>query len=371
MSPIDPRTNRSVGQGELIQHPKPCRKCHYDLKGLRIGGKCPECGTPIIRSGQRFADNLTDAPIDYLRHLALACAVLAASWLFIVGAAIATNARPVFGTVILAGASLFWWLGTMMITVPRKKGDHTLPDVILDSPRLRLAIRITSSAWPLFAASLLLTLVLGGTAPSVSFVAMITIFAVASLISLVPLCAYLMGFADWSGDDGLSTRFNIAGWAIAVFGTFWFVGTIVGQLNPNIVVGFFRLGSVFATGLVIIALLLLLLCLFQLANNARWAMTNNVATAERDERVAERRAQRMAEIADHQYDAPQMGDHDAKSRIAQDDSPIPLSDPEIRPAPVEHDPIPLAGDDDLLPDDPYDEPAQLLEDEERRDPPGY
>ncbi len=367
MSPIDPRTNRNVGQGELIQNSKPCRKCSYDLKGLRVGGKCPECGTPIIRSGQRFADNLTDAPIEYLRHLLLTSVILACAWLVIVVGAVATNVSQVIGAGVLAAASLAWWLGTMMVTVPRKKGDHTLPDAILDSGNLRLSIRVTAAAWPLFALAVFLTAVTAGPTPAIAFVAMITIFAVASLISLVPLCVYLMGFADWSGDDGLSTRFNIAGWGIAVFGTVWFVGTVVGRMNPNILVGFFRLGSVFATGLVILALLLLLLCLFQLANNARWAMANNIATAERDERIAERRAQRMAEIADHQYDAPQMGDDDAKSRVAQDDSPIPLSEPE----PVEHDPIPLARDDDLLPDDPYDEPAQLLEDDEGRDPPGY
>jgi hypothetical protein len=31
-------------------HPRPCFKCAYDLRGLRVDGNCPECGTPVAES---------------------------------------------------------------------------------------------------------------------------------------------------------------------------------------------------------------------------------------------------------------------------------------------------------------------------------
>ena len=30
-----------------------CRKCGYDFRGLNVESRCPECGTPIIRSFDR------------------------------------------------------------------------------------------------------------------------------------------------------------------------------------------------------------------------------------------------------------------------------------------------------------------------------
>src|SRR5262245_56679789 len=34
--------------GAAIERDAPCNKCGYNLRGLRIGDKCPECGTPIV-----------------------------------------------------------------------------------------------------------------------------------------------------------------------------------------------------------------------------------------------------------------------------------------------------------------------------------
>jgi Zn-finger nucleic acid-binding protein len=39
-----------VTDPQLISSHVPCTKCGYDLRGLYITGKCPECGTDVVRS---------------------------------------------------------------------------------------------------------------------------------------------------------------------------------------------------------------------------------------------------------------------------------------------------------------------------------
>src|SRR5882672_2396942 len=75
------RTSHSstVGAGELMPVDALCAKCSYSLRGLRGGGRCPECGTPFAGGRRRkyFNDTMTDAPVHYLRVLAAGCWMLA------------------------------------------------------------------------------------------------------------------------------------------------------------------------------------------------------------------------------------------------------------------------------------------------------
>jgi len=45
---MNPAMNPAVvdAQGMVIVD-NPCRKCSYNLRGLSVGGRCPECGTPV------------------------------------------------------------------------------------------------------------------------------------------------------------------------------------------------------------------------------------------------------------------------------------------------------------------------------------
>src|SRR4051812_38842205 len=80
--PIDPRelVGAKPGFQEGITTDRLCGKCGYNLKGLPGGGRCPECGRPIARrtrGAKRFTDNLTDAPLFYLKALATGGILLA------------------------------------------------------------------------------------------------------------------------------------------------------------------------------------------------------------------------------------------------------------------------------------------------------
>src|SRR5688572_4870184 len=44
-----------VDQNGLVTADVPCRGCSYNLRGLSLGGRCPECGFPV---GQSIHGNL-------------------------------------------------------------------------------------------------------------------------------------------------------------------------------------------------------------------------------------------------------------------------------------------------------------------------
>jgi len=69
---IDPRElDHMPKAGVALPEGRKCGNCGYDLTGLMSGGKCPECGTTITPpKSKRLADNLTDAPLGYLKRLA-------------------------------------------------------------------------------------------------------------------------------------------------------------------------------------------------------------------------------------------------------------------------------------------------------------
>lgn len=114
----------------MIDAPLSCVRCDYDLRGLPIEGRCPECGVPVEVS-QRERRRLADAAVPYVNTLysgawlvviALMLGVLAVTEYFF-GAAILTwifpTASPVawdavfVGIAILAnltGALGWWWL---------------------------------------------------------------------------------------------------------------------------------------------------------------------------------------------------------------------------------------------------------------------
>src|SRR5881394_3598889 len=80
--PIDPRELRPPPNlVEVVDSDRPCGRCGYSLKGLPSNGRCPECGYPISRrarrGARRFTDNLADAPLFYLKTLALGAVLLA------------------------------------------------------------------------------------------------------------------------------------------------------------------------------------------------------------------------------------------------------------------------------------------------------
>lgn len=360
---VDPRELHSAAKPKAVS--RPCAHCGYDLTGLDAAGRCPECGAAIqaARSRGRYVDNLADAPPRYLRNLAravLALALLAIALPFCyVFAFRAVNpqapgigpplwrdpAFPAFALVL----SALWLFIVWFVTAPRDKAEHTLPDATLDSRRFRLTNRVLQAGWPLASALLLAVAPLSPGRLDDSLQLLSILALLAAFIGLGPLAYHLRALAAWAGEDRLAARYLAAAWGLAVCAS---LGLVLSAYNAvfagnqgllGILAGFASLFGALANGLAVIGHILFLICNIQLASTIRWALVNHRAAAERDARVAERKAREEADRArahaGHAQDPRDRDDpfarlpsaNDRPTTQAKDTSPIPLVNDDDRP----------------------------------------
>lgn len=346
---IDPSELQSKLTGGPVAEDTRCRRCGYDLTGLSAHGKCPECGAGIGLAGAsqgRFADNLADTPPEYLRRLvysllfltlaALALAVMLPRVAFALTPAAASNA------LIFLCVSIAWFGAVYLVTMQRAKAAHTVKDATLDSPRFRLVNRALQACWILVSLALLLPVAMPAGIMTLANI-LLYLAVLPAFIGLGPLAYYLGALADWAGESSLGQRYLAAAWGLAVCTTLYVLALLiagVGAGNPGFL-GFMATAAgivaFFSGVLSIIGFLLFLICNAQLTNTVRWALKNNLDAAERDIRIAERRAARADEAAERQAAAdvpiatpgPMAAPPFPQPRTPEpDDTPIPLAEPD-------------------------------------------
>ena len=346
---------RSV-TGDLAPPDWTCFKCGYSLVGLRVGGKCPECGTLIAppKVSATRDDHMTDAPIPYLKGMAGGYFLMMLGGVGMIAFAVAARnyGEPwcmIAGT-LAAGA---WWAGVFVVTQPRRSAVRPYAEMVAEWKRTRMANRISQAAWPLaFAVGATAMFVqqasinaalASGTMPVGMMGAMsqgvIALYSFAGLcvlgasLGLVPLCVQLSDIADWSGDTGLGNRLRVAAWGLA-FGipTITFtplIGSINGVPQTILVV----LNIMFALAIITLVgcSLVFLSCLFSQCSMAFWAVRNSITGRERDIRVATRKAARYdAIVSRQQANAPV---DPPTSMALRDEPPVmkPARAPSVKP----------------------------------------
>jgi len=297
-----------------------CSHCKYSLRGLRSGGRCPECGTPIAfrRRRHRLDDHLTDAFPHYLKTLAVGCWLMFAGALLTGGLLMLTRAASSPAFAAAAGTTgVFWWVGVWIVTRPRE--TPTIPRAELEQEwlRFRWIARFSQIGWAvsgvamcglIFATRAAITsaamnvLPYTPTASVRSFESLAYLGNFAGLIGLIPLCVILAGLADWAGHDSLGDRFRASAYLVTI-------GTVATALALPVVLAknstlfgpvALTVFAVFVVGFLafVFGMGMLLLSLAQLAGMSLWAINNAETRAESDRRIAERRhdhAERLAE----------------------------------------------------------------------------
>jgi predicted Zn-ribbon and HTH transcriptional regulator len=291
--PIDPRELRpaKAGLGEVVLTDRPCKRCGYSLRGLPTNGTCPECGLPIGGGGNRFKrinNNLANAPLGYLNSLhwglvLMACfsvSSVAAFFLF-------SGGSPVARALFVGISAVGWWVGVYLVTAPRPIDENTPHDWLLDNAPMRTINRTVQAAWALAAVALFAS----AQAPApVSLVAawLALFFLVIGLLGLIPVSIQLSALADWAQHTDLAGRFRIAVWMIAACGLLLVLTFPTIGIRP--LAGFWLMALSASTICIVLAQILFLICLFQLAITVRWAINNAQFASDRLQRLAERTA---------------------------------------------------------------------------------
>jgi hypothetical protein len=102
----------------------PCRKCGYNLRGLTLGGRCPECGRPVGLSVQgdllRFSDPNWLLKLQRGTHLIIASVIVGFIGGFVVALIFRGSQVPTAVLQLLAGIGSF--VGAWFLTEPDPSG---------------------------------------------------------------------------------------------------------------------------------------------------------------------------------------------------------------------------------------------------------
>ena len=290
-----------------ISTDRECDSCGYNLKGLQMGGKCPECGASIRRLSSSTSGYMSDeAPTRFVRVLRIGYLIAAASCLsaYFITSIVLINIilALIFGMsltprtgrglmLMVMLASLPWPIGVFLATTPRPRKGAIRPDKILDNDRLRLIVRLASCTWPIYTlCTLALVMVVTAAAPSKTLViataALSIISGAAAWIGLIPTSIYFAETAYWSANDPLANRLRSTAWVLAVLGTLSCV--MIGiSLTQGVPMLFFV--AVIPAIILLVTLFIFNIGVLQIASAMKWVINHQVLAAGSFERIEERR----------------------------------------------------------------------------------
>jgi hypothetical protein len=193
-----------------------CKRCSYNLRGLREDGRCPECGTPIGLSAT--GDLLRFADPEWVSTVARGLTIIL--WMILVGiivgafaAALEAMETPeVVGTALGFLAQLVGYYGVWLMTKPDPSGIGEDPYITARKViRITLVVELVSSA--------LETLVVGLPFPPTALIIIGVIMVITAIIGLIGEFAkfvYYEKLAARIPDDALARRARFLKWAFTV-----------------------------------------------------------------------------------------------------------------------------------------------------------
>ena len=289
---------RSAMNGELIDDDKLCDQCGQNVRGLRYGGACPECGTPIILRTDRDLP-FHEMPLPLIKQFRANSwiATLAVSGflgLLVFGGGLSASGVPVSAlTVAFIGVWIYSvWRLTPVLDQPQAAAYGFSRD-----GRFRLVVRWLQLGWVAAAVSIPLGAMFAGS--TFGFTFFLTLFFVGLGLGLLGLACFVMflrRFAGWVGDEFAERAFNLAVWgnviAIPLAFGLW---TIISGLGPFLIIVIPLFGV--PIGLLLLASLLAFpVGLLSLSRSVDWSVVHSRREAARARELREMMAPRPAPL---------------------------------------------------------------------------
>jgi len=289
---------RNAIRGGPITGDQPCDQCSYNLRGLRFGGACPECGTPITLRGEGDLP-FHEMPLPVIKRFrasawAASLSLLGSVLLFVFSNKLASARIPV-GLLMLAMITLWLlavWRLTPALDLPQATRYGFTP-----KSKLRFVARWFQFGWVLLALAVYIVSigVRSGILGYFSFIGFFGGIAI-GLIGLVSLCLFLARFADWVRDEFAEMAFKLAVWGnlIAIPLTM-FLANILFSLGAFATI----LASLFLLPIVILLLASLLafpVGLLSLSRSVDWSIVHSRKSAAKARALREKMAPRPAPL---------------------------------------------------------------------------
>jgi len=276
------------GSGEMVAVDIPCRRCSYSLRGLRKDGRCPECGAAISIS--ICGDRLRFAHPQWLQRVVRGLTLLFwGVFLSVLGSILAaTMVRhdPLLSQIIVTLASVVGLAGTWQMTTPDPAGIGEGNGI---SARKVVRIAVLCGV-----ASELLRLAVAGGGVSGNLHLLSMAFGLGAMAGEFAKLHYIGVLAGRIPDNALRNRAHFLKWALA--GCYAFivvVGLSAGLYVWAVTTGAGGAGSTpgsrspgqslamasCATGLVVIAVLVLWVMTLVLISRLANAIKSEVVTA--------------------------------------------------------------------------------------------
>jgi hypothetical protein len=285
--------NMAALRGEPIEQDRQCEYCGYNVRGLRYGAACPECGTPIrYRRDPDLAFH--EMPLPVIKGFRLTCwmAILAIGLIpavLLTGAGIAGSSLG----LALLGVSVSLWL----IAVWRLTQPLDLPQAIVHgfSPRSRLR---NAARWLQFGWAVALGSVAANQAqatlvfPATVFDSLTVVGVLIGVVGIGPLALFLARFAAWVRNEFAAKAFTTAVWGVLCLGPFVLLLPVTVAIPGALVVFFVPLVTAAIVLLLLVSVAAFPVGLYSLSRSVGWSVIHAVDRTDRDRRLHERMAPR-------------------------------------------------------------------------------
>jgi len=234
----DPHNLRGMNKqaAPVIEVDRPCLSCGYNLRGLRAGIKCPECGMPS-KMPEGIDDPLSLMPTRVIAAFIRGCWVASVCVMGLLGVVIAHRFQAWDSKVtmtVLTGIAMLW-VGAAYWLTPA----FALPQAVIrgfsHASRLRKSARQLQWGWVIAAGSsaAMMTWPTMGNGLAILLSWGRTLGFLGGLTGIVLLSILMERLSDWARDADAEKMFNWATWGLPITTPLLFVEAL--PMGPRLV----------------------------------------------------------------------------------------------------------------------------------------